>query len=212
MSAGCTTMLGIDGDYVSASTTHGGGAGGRHGDGSDASPAGSGAEAGFVNLGGSGGAAGADTGGTGGTGAGSGGAPPPSCSGDAAACLAGRKCCTGACLVPAPLIGCSLDGCAPCPEPPRDGVAVCNGTQCGVLCNPGFVEQAGGLCASAASGGAPGTGGAPSTGGRTSTATGGQPAATCDPKRCAPCVPVGPFGCCKNNGTCGCTWAPGVCY
>jgi hypothetical protein len=201
LSAGCTTMLGIDGEYVAVQAS-GKGAGGRHGD-SDAASGGV-ETGGFIDVGGAG-SGGAETGGTG-----SGGATALSCSRDAATCPTGDKCCTGVCVAPAPLIGCSLDGCTPCPEPPANGVAVCNGALCGIECNPGFVMKSG-ACIATASGGATGAGGRTATGGR--AGTGGAPAPTCDAKKCPGCVPVGPFGCCKNNGTCGCTWAPGaICY
>jgi hypothetical protein len=40
---------------------------------------------------------------------------------------------------------------------------------------------------------------------------GGTPGggASCDPANCEGCSVVGPFPCCRDNNTCGCTWAPG---
>ncbi len=60
------------------------------------------------------------------------------------------------------------------------------------------------------SGGALGTGGAAGAGGALGA---GGAAPTCVASACPGCIPVGPFGCCKDAGTCGCTWAPGaICY
>lgn len=72
----------------------------------------------------------------------------------------------------------------------------------------GGAQQAGGAGGLVASGGAPSAGSAGSggTGGTTTNVDGG-----CDPKRC-PSMPAGcsiatPFGCCRSDGTCGCSWA-----
>jgi hypothetical protein len=85
-------------------------------------------------------------------------------------------------------------------------------------CAPGYKIDPGlsGSCVVDGSGGAGGgSGGTGGTGGSTSTGgSGGTP--TCDRMaldQCPMCNPAGPFPCCKLDGKCGCTWAPGaVCY
>jgi hypothetical protein len=127
-------------------------------------------------------------------------------SGGSATCQAGEKLCPlpsgpDACVTPQPLTGCSLIGCAPCPGAPNAD-PICVGGQCGLQCIAGYA-QVNGICQPSGSGG---TGGAASTGG-----TGGTP--SCDVPSCPVCAPAGPFPCCKQDHTCGCTWAPGaICY
>lgn len=193
----CTSMLGIDGTYELGSTGQTGGAKGT----------------GAASNGGSltGGAGGA-TGGTGGTAAagmsGAGNVGTDGGIGCGTACPSGTKCCSapgqpGTCVSPAPLVGCDLSGCTPCPPPPTNGIAVCNGTTCAIQCNNGYVLD-GGQCDPLSTGGTTGAGGTTSTGGTTTT---------CDPSSCPQCVPLGIATCCKSDHTCGCTWAPGaVCY
>jgi hypothetical protein len=79
---------------------------------------------------------------------------------------------------------------------------------------------AGGKTAASAGGGAGGSGGKAAAGGggggRSSvgttsggTTSGGSKSCSSD---CAAqlCFPLGVLGCCKSNGTCGCTWVPGA--
>src|SRR5207237_1295447 len=62
---------------------------------------------------------------------------------------------------------------------------------------------------SGGAGGSAGSGGISGAGGRGAGGSGGSAGSSCDPKVCTKrCTPVGPFGCCLANGTCGCTWAP----
>jgi hypothetical protein len=134
---GCTTIAGLDKDYV---PTQGG---------SDAG-----------NFGGAGSAGEAGAGGTLGDGAtGSSGCA------DNSQCP-GQKCCAIAvnppasiCVDRSPFSGCSLsDDCTPCPAPPENAVAVCAGEQCSVQCKPGF-SQLDGQCVADGSGGSSGTAG-----------------------------------------------------
>lgn len=60
-------------------------------------------------------------------------------------CPPNQKRCGGICVTPAPLVGCSLTGCASCPEAPAGAIAICNGDQCGIDCPEGFV-MANGTC------------------------------------------------------------------
>lgn len=83
---------------------------------------------------------------------------------------------------------------------------VCVAGECAVQCNVNHVLR-GGQCEPEPTN-TGGAGGA-SAGGGGVTGTGGTPAPTCDPKACTGCGAPGPFGCCKNNGECGCSWAPG---
>lgn len=179
--AGCTSMLGIDGNYVVGLQEDGGlsAAGGTGG----------------PSSGGAGGAL--TTGGAAGT--------VTSCESDSA-CPAGTKCCAGGCIAPQPLVGCAPTGCTRCPAPPTEGTAICNGATCGIQCKVGYAVS-GNDCVPSGSGGAAGSGG---VGGQTAGSGGGS---TCDPKSCKNCSVAGPLGCCKHDGTCGCTWAPGaICY
>jgi hypothetical protein len=187
MTAGCTAILGIDEDYVlGGSTVAGSGGenptGGRGGD--------------------SGGAGGLPTGGLGGGGT-SGtpgtGAAPSGCD----ACPPGTKCCENTCLEPAPIIGCGLDSCDPCPAPPERATAICRDGACATQCVP-FTAQVGDQCLPVA----------PRDGGTGDGGDGGSPPVPCDPDECpaSACNVVGPFPCCKNDDECGCTWGPGICY
>jgi len=214
---GCTSVLGIDGDYVldtreaglvaaGGSTTGGnmnetGGAesGGTSGSGGSAT----GGRSGMIGNGGI-----VATGGmkaTGGIGA-SGGSS--SCDADGASCPSGQKCCpapqqpgaTAFCADPAPLVGCDARDCAPCDAPPDNGVAVCSAGQCDFQCNANFTRK-GSVCEADGAGGGGGAGGSPGTGG----------APTCVRTNCPGCGFAGPFGCCKSNGTCGCIPYVGPC-
>jgi hypothetical protein len=129
--------------------------------------------------------------------------------GDAAeACPNGQKRCSSLCVSPTPIVGCSPTTCEPCPPPPPNSVAICNGELCSIECNDGFVDVRG-LCEPVRSdggggvGGGMGSGGAPATGG---AADGGP---NCDASACPGCGLPGPIGCCRFNDTCGCTFIPG---
>lgn len=192
---GCTTVLGIDGDYVIAEGgSGGGGTGGRpssSGSGgmtpptqADASPDGTAT----VGRGGSGGTGGVPpVGGTGGLSEEAG--LNPGCG----PCQPNEKCCGGVCTPPAPIVGCSLNGCDPCLPQSMGAVPVCVLGACTEECALGYVEMAGGCVPS----GAGGSGG------------GGNP--VCDPRQCS-CflVPTGVIPCCTDFDRCGCTFAPGA--
>jgi len=191
---GCTTILDIDGRYVSMS-----GAGGAPPSGSADASAG-GADSGRLESGGvtSGSAGLVASGGTesGGAPAGAGGFVPslggafasggaPDSSGGAAGepatdctttgCAQGQKCCGSdavrgnSCYVPAPLVGCGDTGCDYCSDPvPTNSTPACKAGRCSFVCDPGFVESSG-TCVPMGSGGSTGSGGATGSGGKTGT-------------------------------------------
>jgi hypothetical protein len=193
---GCASVLDIDHEYVlenSESSAGGSGSGkatgGKTGTG--------GASTGGVLA--SGGKTG--SGGVAESGGGSGDIPDAACVENGPGCSADTKCCGGACVVPAPLVGCGNPTCAPCDMPPPFGTMICAAGACAIKCNPNYVLK-NELCepVSAGTGGVSGSGGAPSTG--------GVPAPACDAKLCPGCGAPGPFGCCKNDDQCGCSWTP----
>jgi hypothetical protein len=210
VTASCTSMLGIDGDYVQGIKTGSGGAGGNV-----SASGGSAGDGGAGETGGSG-DGGSASGGTGSGGLASGGANA-GC-GTSGACGSGEKCCAppgnvidgaappSVCVKPAPLFGCGPTDCGPCPVP-MNGIAVCTRDQCDFVCNSTY-DRVGNLCQP---GGAGGVGG-----GSGGSGAGGAPPPPCtktDSSKCAQCFPIGLFTCCRNNATCGCTWAPGpLCY
>jgi hypothetical protein len=212
----CTTILNIDGHYVSASNTT------KSVDSGALPESGAGASAGATAQG-NGGSALLGVGGTGTGGAvvHTGGAPPsggvagaagsivgaggdvvvPDCSD--LGCDTGLKCCgspsadTKACYPPSPLVGCGDTGCDYCSDPiPDNATATCIDKNCAFACNVGFVQK-NGACIAEATGGAGGrnAGGTPGTGG-----------APCVDRTCPTCGPAGPFGCCLPSGNCGCTY------
>jgi hypothetical protein len=205
---GCTTLAGIDDDYVQATplpVAGRGGSGGALGGGSagDGGALGSLGSAGTLGSGGSSGSAGTTAGGSAGTG-GTGGMT----------CSLGQKFCNGECTLPRPLVGCALDSCMPCDVlPPDNGHATCDDEICSFECDANFVLSQG-KCVPMGTGGTGGTAGTSGTGGTAGTAgTGGSGGGPCVMQQCRGCIPHGPFGCCLNSTTCGCTWAPGaVCY
>jgi len=117
-----------------------------------------------------------------------------------AACPEGEKRCQGSCVPPAPLVGCSLEGCDPCGAPPDYAVAVCDGVKCSHKCIP-EATASGEECIPNASGGSGGTAGA------AGASSGG--AGSCDPScpvdggcnTCPGCL-LTP-GCCLADGRCG---------
>ena len=215
--AGCASMLGIDGDYAPGDSVDG--SGGIFGSGDRPSSAAGGAS---LGEGGSGSALGAggsrnETGGVGSSGGSSAGgavstggaAPMDAATCDPTSCAQGEKCCPMivSCMPEDPIIGCGSSGCDSCPAPPTEGVAVCINGACAVQCNDGFALK-GTACVAivTGSGGAQGTGGMTGAGGATGCAVG-------DSASCPACNIAGPLKCCKNNHTCGCSWAPGfACY
>jgi hypothetical protein len=207
--AGCSSMLGIDGDYAELRD----GSGGVVGVGDFPSQSGGGTAAVF----GSGGRSVPPE--TGGTimvfDAGSGGAPAAGGNApiEATVCAPGdcgsqQKCCpmlAPLCLDHAPIIGCSAASCDPCPAPPDKGIAVCEAGACAILCNDGYMKQ-GSTCVPNGTGGKGGTGG-------TMGAGGGTGGASCVAQNCPACNIAGPVKCCRNDGNCGCSWAATfVCY
>lgn len=199
--AGCTSLLGLDEDYTVGGISAGGSA-------STGGTSTGGAELDASATGGvvTGGNAGAPNGGR--DAANADGGP---CGG----CPEGTKCCRGLCLEPAPIVGCSLEGCDPCPPPPERGISVCDEQgRCDIQCNA-FTARIGDTCETGMTGGAGGAGAAGGAGGVPPTGgAGGVPEPVCDPELCLSCGPVGPFGCCKNNGECGCSWTStgSLCY
>jgi len=140
--------------------------------------------------------------------------------GDGATCPSGQKSCHDVCVPPAPIVGCALDGCEPCPQAPSQGVMKCKAGRCEVECVEGYVLF-GGNCMPNADGGGSGdsgrsSGGGGGSGGGTGGGSGGSGgAATCDTMQCLQdqpctactgCPPFGLTGCCLPNGKCGGMW------
>jgi hypothetical protein len=212
---GCTSVLGIGGDYVLGTEEAGLGGLGGGATGGQPSETGGLASGGMPESGGSssggrhsGGAAtgGATTGGA----AGSSGATA-SCDSDGASCPSGQKCCpvpestAMGCIDPLPLVGCDNAGCTPCPAPPKDGIAICVTGQCDFECINGTTKK-GNACETSGTGGSGGAGGGSGTGGA-------PPVPPCEQPSCNGCGLIGPFRCCRADKSCGCTYAPGaVCY
>lgn len=198
---GCTSILGIDGDYVSVDGSAGTGAGGRMGSGgrgqtdsgggdaTDSGPTNSAGSGGVSSAGGSGGQP--SSGGSGQTGGASSGGQPATCD---SPCPAGQKCCEGTCVAPSPLFGCMITGCDFCSTLPPNATGICNGDQCGFQCIQGFVES-NGQCVPAGGGG-----------------TGGSPPPMCNPTMCPPCVTAIYAPCCQDNGVCGCAFPFAPCF
>jgi hypothetical protein len=84
------------------------------------------------------------------------------------------------------------------PDPDPGDVAGTAGSRAGSGGVSGSSGRAGSGASGSGSGGASGSG---STGG----SRGG-----CNPACSQSCFPVGVLACCRSNGTCGCTWAPGA--
>ena len=209
--AGCTAILGIDEEYVQESRGSTGGAASLTGGVSSTGGVGSGGITDSDVKPASGGEA-FSMGGT----APVNDAQTPQCTAGTEECGNGTKCCFGTCVpVTEPFIGCGAPACDPCPKPPDVAVAICDDGRCAIKCNDGYRlvgdPSATQVCEviAANTGGAPGNGGA-SNGG--ATATGGTP--PCIPDECPAtghkCLnPLqGWLHCCKNDNTCGCTWAP----
>jgi hypothetical protein len=219
MSAGCTSLVGIDGDYVAVRATGGSGAEPNAGTGGEFSGAGgtdgaagsTAAAGGVLGSGGSGGSVGtAGSSGTGGTGT--------------IECGQGQKACDNECVTLSPAVGCASTSCAACPAPPEHAEVWCNPDQkCDVRCAPGYVPDAGrcvleGTVGSGGSGGAGGTGatggtGASGNGGRGGTGgtgntggTGGTgPCTQSTVSTCPRCTQLdGRIPCCSFSGRCGC--------
>jgi hypothetical protein len=220
VTASCTSMLGIDGDYVQSIKTGSGGAGGRV-----SASGGSGGDGGSAETGGSisDGGGGSGTGGLSSGGAGgAGGAMEAStgCGAAAGDCPSGQKCCTSpdgtltSCLLPEPSVGCSLTNfdCTRCPAPPSNAVAVCNASnKCDVQCIPDYQLNSNGDCVPIGSGGAGGQGGSGTGGIPPCIRT--NPALHCPglvPPPQKGCTFLSAFPCCKNDGTCGCTYVEGA--
>ena len=140
----------------------------------------------------------------------SGGGSPPSAPDPGSAPVAtcpDAKMCGGLVVCPHPGVGCGSTGCEPCPAAPLGGTAVCTdqGT-CDFQCDEGFT-RVGNAC-EAPSAPAP-TSPSPTS---TSTSSPSTPPPSSGGGRCSGCMGcsvIGPFPCCRDNGTCGCTWAPG---
>jgi hypothetical protein len=190
VSLGCTTLAGIDEEYV-----------GRDGS-AGVSGEGAGPNAGSAGVGGSvGGSLGrggtTGSGGTNGSGGINGSAGTSGTAGAGgtadAGCPQGQKRCATACVTPAVGNGCSLSGCEPCPEPTVLNMVVsCSVNTCFAECALGYVPNQG-QCVqgTGGSGGTSGTGGSAGSGG----------SGACTPAGCPPCPGV---SCCTARGQCGC--------
>jgi hypothetical protein len=125
-----------------------------------------------------------------------GGAPVQSAGGTTATptCTTAQKLCGGACVTPAPKMGCTLTGCDPCPgAAPENGFQKCTNGTCDFDCFSGYTRGDAGACI----GPPPGsnTGSCPSS-----------------PLACPSCGAVFGPGCC-NGSKCGCSpipWTIGV--
>jgi hypothetical protein len=217
LTAACTTVLGIDGDYTTSPVSADASAGAPSSGGGvpDGGESGSGGAAGATaggagGVGLEGGAGQLPTGGTSGTGSGglpdAGGAggvsippeagPPP--------CESGTKRCVidqvSQCVMPDPSVGCDLSDCTSCAAAPQNGFGVCSGDACDFACRPGFMKM-GDACEPEVTGsGGSGGSGAGGTGGN-----GDECALSIE------CQPCGPFpGCCFHGITtpnrCGCLY------
>lgn len=163
---GCTTLVGLDKDYVAEPSIL---------------PDGSAGEAGVRDAGFDG--------------------MPASCT--SSADCGDRKCCgppegsgldpkAKLCVEPGPSVGCSNEFCTPCPGPAHNGIAVCRDRVCAIECNFGSTEVDGDCVATGDAGTVP----------------------SCTATSCPPCTMsiFGPLGCCRPDGTCGCTiWAALYC-
>ena len=72
-----------------------------------------------------------------------------SCSGTqclAASCDGSRHVCSGQCVSKNSIASCGTS-CTPCPAPPANATATCNGTSCGFSCNSGYVVCGTACCA-----------------------------------------------------------------
>jgi hypothetical protein len=176
----CATAEDVDGTIGNTSDS-GLGTGGDGGSevGGSAGQVGSGGSGGGFPTGGSGafpsgGASGSGSTGSGGaaTGGTGGGATGGSGGGG---CPSGQKSCGGVCVQPNPGIGCTLNDCNACPQPPPNSTWFCNSGTCDFTCTAGYVKQ-GQTCISTGSGGSS-SGGAPGGGG---TGGGGLCPAPCD--------------------------------
>lgn len=193
---GCSSVLGIDGDYTLAPGVGSGSAMGTGG----LSPSKDSGAGGAVSTGGSVGSGGVATGGaqtggaqaTGGTDE-TGGAA--STGGSGGECPDGQKLCTvmgeARCVSPDPSVGCGPTGCDQCTAPPN-GYPLCEGTTCSFGCFEGV--RKGDACESQDP---PGSGG---------SGTGGRPHTCQRDSDCPACGPTA--GCCTliPGGTCGCNF------
>jgi hypothetical protein len=191
---GCTSMLGIDGDYVrepSASAGNTTGAGGRSSGGSDSG--GRTADGGAPASGGGGVSGGGMTTGSGGVPA---GGTEGGLDGSGEQCVAGQKLCTVTgeerCVAPDPSVGCGPSGCDQC-LPPTGGYGMCEGTSCSFGCFDGFVRS-GDACEPVT---------VPDAG---HSGTGGRPSSCRKDADCPACGSV--LGCCAliPTGKCGCNF------
>jgi len=147
----CTSVLGIDGDYVVAEVSSSTG-------GASAGTGGASAGGGATGTGG-GSTGGVSTGTTGGTAGSTGGVG----AGGQLTCGSGEKACdinsTPTCVTPDPSVGCDLVGCIPCSWP-ANGYAVCTSGACDFACQNGYTKNAGArTCDPSGTGGGTGSGG-----------------------------------------------------
>jgi len=220
--AGCTTLAGIDGEYVPITgelggTENTGGAGGAAGSGGSGGVSGFGGSGGSSAAGGSSGTAGAQgsagTIGSGGTGNADG------TGGTGSGCPANQKRCGTECVTTSVENGCSAEVCDACPAV-LHGLPICNATNdCSFRCDDHYVvedkgcvpESTGGSGGSGGTSGSSGTGSTGGTGGTGGTdgsgGSGGTGGGTCHPTTCAPCTALdGKIPCCTRSGQCGCMY------
>jgi hypothetical protein len=167
--AGCSSMLGIDGEYAPVGLQDGSGGIVGAGD----LPSHAGGTTLFLGTGGSspvmqgeGGTTPVFDAGSGSSAAG-GSVPVEAAVCVSTDCGSDQKCCptlSAMCLDQAPIIGCSAASCEPCPAPPSHAVAVCEAGQCAIVCNDGYTKQ-GSSCVASGTGGQGGAGGKAGSGG-----------------------------------------------
>jgi hypothetical protein len=196
VTSACTDLLDIDDDYV----VHGAASGGAGGGGSGGL-AGMDGSAVVARTGGAGGAFVLDAGlpplGI------AGGAPPDARS-EPEPCPDSMKRCNGSCVIPDPSVGCGLEGCALCPYPPGNAIALCAGASCAFQCAEGFALNGADLACEAM----PSAGGsaAVDAGGPVLPPTGGAGGApACNPASCPRCPPF-IQECCNVFRRCGCNY------
>jgi len=231
---GCTTLAGIDKDYVSEDAIDPGGSSiggfvgasgsdGVGGEGGEIGEGGSGGSDGFggeYGSGGEGAASGSGAAGAGGSApldaaGGSGGTSVADASGGSgsSSCGTGKKRCQGECVsTDDPNFGCSREGCTACPNPVPNSTLFCGDGICAAACKVGYVPREG-QCVEASSvdagGGAGGSsGGTAGSGGRGGSGglggIGGRP--QCIASECPTCKFLA-TSCCTFFRTCGCSHA-----
>jgi hypothetical protein len=235
LSVGCTTLAGLDQDYVreesieeaggSAGTGVGsaGGLGGEGGTGSIGGLGGAdgvGAASGAAGASGASGANGASTaGGAGSVGGavGAGGTDPPDAAGGSAGsagtdsadsgptCAQGEKRCGDVCVKPSVSFGCSLADCTPCPDAAPNTEVFCGEQRCEAKCLSGFVPSGGQCVPQNSVDGGGGNAGSAGTAGAGGRGGSGG-IRQCNVDDCPSCSIFRGQACCTFFRTCGCSF------